>query len=107
VRDAYNLNLKNCRLAVLSACETGVSEIAKGEELLGLIRGFLSAGASCLVLSLWTVEDKSTAEFMKSFYAYLKKDSSVSTSLRLAQCEMLEKYPHPFFWSPFFVVGRW
>ncbi len=107
VRDAYNLNLETCRLTVLSACETGISEIAKGEELLGLIRGFLSAGVPCLVLSLWTVEDESTAELMKIFYANLKKDLPVSTALRFAQCEMLEKYPHPFFWSPFFVVGRW
>jgi len=106
VRDTYNLKLKNCRLAVLSACETGISKVAKGEELLGLIRGFLSAGVPSLVLSFWTVEDESTAELMKIFYEHLKKNLAVSTALRLAQCEMLEKYPHPFFWSPFFVVGR-
>lgn len=107
VRDAYNLRLENCGLAVLSACETGISKIAKGEEMLGLIRGFLSAGAPCLILSLWKVEDESTAELMKIFYQNLKKNQSVSAALRLAQCDMLKKYPHPFFWSPFFVVGRW
>lgn len=85
MRDAYNLRLENCGLAVLSACETGISKIAKGEELLGLIRGFLSAGAPCLVLSLWKVEDESTAELMKLFYESLKKNLSVSAALMLRE----------------------
>ncbi len=107
VRDVYKLDLQNCGLVVLSACETGISKVAKGEELLGLIRGFLCAGAPCLILSLWQVEDESTYQLMKVFYGKLLEGSAPSAALRLAQIEIMEKYPHPFFWSPFFAVGRW
>jgi CHAT domain-containing protein len=106
VRDAYGLDL-NCELAVLSGCETGVSEIAPGDELIGLARGFFSAGAPTLLVSLWTVDDESTAELMASFYAYLRAGDNPSAALRRAQCELLSYRPHPFFWSPFVLLGRW
>ncbi|MBA3255926.1 MAG: CHAT domain-containing protein [Pyrinomonadaceae bacterium] len=106
VRDAYNLNL-NCELVVLSACETGVSAVAPGEELLGLARGFLSAGAPSLMLSLWTVDDETTVNMMSDFYARLLTGDAPAAALRYAQCQMLRVHPHPFFWSPFVLVGRW
>ncbi|MDQ3664989.1 MAG: CHAT domain-containing protein [Acidobacteriota bacterium] len=106
VRDAYNLNL-SCDLVVLSACETGVSAVAPGEELLGLARGFLSAGSPSLVLSLWTVDDKSTVHMMSDFYERLLAGDAPAAALRYAQCQLLRLHPHPFFWSPFVLVGRW
>jgi len=106
VRDAYGLDL-NCQLVVLSACETGVSKIAPGDELIGLARGFFSAGAPTLLVSLWTVDDESTARLMASFYARLRDGENPAAALRHAQCELLAHHPHPFFWSPFVLLGRW
>lgn len=105
VRDTYNLNLR-CGLAALSACETGVNEVAPGDELIGLARGFFSAGAPSLLLSLWTVDDEATAELMASFYRHLLAGHHPAGALRAAQLDLLEKQPHPFFWSPFMIVGR-
>jgi CHAT domain-containing protein/tetratricopeptide (TPR) repeat protein len=106
VRDAYSLEL-NCGLVVLSACETGTSAVAPGDELIGLARGFFSAGAPSLVVSLWTVDDASTAALMTSFYTRLRAGDRPAAALRHAQCEILRDHPHPFFWSPFVLLGRW
>ena len=72
VRDAYTLDV-GASLVTLSACETGVSAVAPGDELIGLVRGFFSAGAPSLLLSLWTVDDEATAELMKDFYTTLAR----------------------------------
>jgi CHAT domain-containing protein len=106
VRDAYDLDLK-CNLAVLSACETGVSAVAPGDELIGLARGFFSAGAPALLVSLWRVDDQTTADLMASFYQRLRAGDGPAAALRHAQRELLERHPHPFFWSPFVLLGRW
>jgi CHAT domain-containing protein len=105
VRDAYLLRL-NCELVSLSACETGVNAIAPGEEIIGLARGFLSAGAPSLLMSLWTVDDEATAALMSDFYRYLREMRSPSKALRRAQLKSLRDRSHPFFWSPFILVGR-
>ena len=105
-RDAYGLRL-NCGLVTLSACETGINEVAPGDELLGLTRGFLSAGSPTVMLSLWTIDDEATSELMTTFYKELAQKKSPATALRSAQVKLLEQRPHPFFWSPFVVVGRW
>ena len=105
-RDAYGLSL-NCGLVTLSACETGMNAVAPGDELLGLTRGFLSAGSPTVMMSLWTVDDEATAELMITFYEELAQTKSPATALRTAQVELLQQRPHPFFWSPFVVVGRW
>jgi CHAT domain-containing protein len=106
VGDAYGLAL-SCGLVTLSACETGVSAVAPGDELIGLARGFFSAGAPTLLLSLWTVDDEATACLMAGFYERLRAGAGPSTALRHAQLSLLEQQPHPFFWSPFVLVGRW
>lgn len=105
VRDAYNLNLK-CELVTLSACETGVSAVAPGDELMGLARGFFSAGVPTLLLSLWTVDDDATARLMASFYKSLQGGAAPATALRSAQLELMKEEPHPYFWSPFVLLGR-
>lgn len=106
VRDAYSLRLDNA-LVTLSACETGANVIAPGDELIGLARGFFSAGARSVLLSLWMVDDEATNQLMVDFYRALRAGSSPSTSLRAAQLRMLKEMPHPFFWSPFVLVGHW
>jgi CHAT domain-containing protein len=105
VRDAYNLSLR-CELVTLSACETGVSAVAPGDEIIGLARGFLSAGAPSLLLSLWTVDDEATARLMAHFYQHLRAGRSPSAALRDAQLHLLQEQAHPYFWSPFILVGR-
>ncbi len=105
-RDAYGLRL-NCGLVTLSACETGINAVAPGDELLGLTRGFLSAGSPTVMMSLWTIDDEATAELMTKFYEELAQTKSPAAALRTAQMTLLQQSPHPFFWSPFIVVGRW
>jgi CHAT domain-containing protein len=106
VNDAYGLDL-HCELVTLSACETGVSAVAPGDELIGLARGFFSAGAPTLLLSLWTVDDAATAALMTDFYRRLGAGDAPAAALRAAQRQQLQEHPHPFFWSPFVLVGRW
>jgi CHAT domain-containing protein len=107
VREAAGLDLVRCGLVTLSACETGVSHVAPGDELLGLVRAFLAAGAPSLVLSLWTVDDDTTARLMASFYKALRGGARPAAALRHAQVELLAEAQHPYFWSPFVLVGRW
>jgi len=106
VRDAYSLRLDNA-LITLSACETGANVVAPGDELIGLSRGFFSAGARSVLLSLWMVDDETTAQMMVDFYQETKTGRSLSASLRVAQLKMLEQKTHPFFWSPFVLLGHW
>jgi CHAT domain-containing protein len=106
VRDASNLKL-DCALATLSACETGVSAVSPGDEIIGLARGFFSAGAQSLLLSLWNVDDQATSELMVAFYSRVCAGSEPAAALRAAQRELLERYPHPFYWAAFVLLGRW
>ena len=106
VRETFDLNL-HCALVTLSACETGVSAVAPGEELIGLARGFFAAGSPSLLISLWTVDDDATAELMSDFYKDLLETGSPAAALRQAQLSVMKTRSHPFFWSPFVLVGRW
>lgn len=106
VRDAYSLKLDNA-LVTLSACETGANVIAPGDELIGLARGFFSAGARSVLLSLWMVDDETTDKLMLDFYRHTRTGRSLAASLRAAQIKMLQEKQHPFFWSPFVLVGHW
>lgn len=105
VRDICSQNLK-AEIVTLSACETGLNKIFAGDEILGLARGFLSAGASSLVLSLWTVNDEAATVLMKNFYAELQTGVTAAEALRIAQCNFIERGLHPYFWSPFALIGR-
>lgn len=105
VRDAYGLKLDNA-LVTLSACETGANVVAPGDELIGLARGFFSAGARSVLLSLWMVDDETTEQMMVDFYVETMRGQSLSASLRAAQLKILKERPHPFFWSPFVLVGH-
>jgi len=104
VRDVHTIGLQN-KSVVLSACETGLNKIENGEEILGLSRGFLSAGAKSLLLSFWTVDDDSTKDLMVDFYKNLQLGKSLCESLHIAQINRLKTERHPYFWSPFFLIG--
>jgi CHAT domain-containing protein/tetratricopeptide (TPR) repeat protein len=105
VRDACAMRL-NAAIVTLSACETGLNSVFAGDELLGLSRGFLSAGANSMLLSLWTVNDEATGELMKIFYTELKKGKSGAEALKTAQCRFIKHELHPYFWSPFILIGK-
>ncbi len=105
--EIYNLRL-NADLVVLSACESGLGAIAKGEGMLGLTRGFLYAGARNVVVSLWQVGDKSTANLMVQFYRNILDGRQYSSALRTAKLALItgKTYAHPLEWSPFVLTGR-
>jgi CHAT domain-containing protein len=105
VRDICAQRL-NAGLVTLSACETGLNEIFAGDEILGLARGFLTAGALSLVLSLWTVNDEATTALMREFYTQLRAGKETSKALQLAQCSFIRENAHPYFWSPFLLIGK-
>lgn len=108
--EIYNLNL-NADLVVLSACETGLGKIHKGEGIIGLTRAFLYSGVRSLIVSLWQVADASTSDLMVYFYRSSvenKNSKSYSEALRSAKLKMISdgKYAHPLFWSPFILIGE-
>jgi CHAT domain-containing protein len=103
--DLYQLKLP-VDLVTLSACATGLSVVVDGDELLGLVRGLLYAGAVSLLVTLWDVHDRTTAEFMRTFYSQLRKDQDKAFALRHAINELRERHPHPYYWAPYALVGK-
>ncbi len=91
-------------LVTLSACETGLGKIANGDDVVGLTRGFLYAGAATIVASLWKVDDQATSDLMRAFYANLSRSGKLD-ALRQAQLELKASRPQPFFWAPFQLLG--
>ena len=103
--DLYHLRLP-VELVTLSGCSTGLNVIVGGDELLGLVRGLLYAGAQSLLLSLWDVHDRTTATFMKTFYRKFQEHPDKAAALQGAMRELREKQPHPFYWAPFILLGK-
>jgi CHAT domain-containing protein/tetratricopeptide (TPR) repeat protein len=105
----YNLNLP-ADMVVLSACDTGLGRPIDGEGLIGMARGFMYAGASRVVATLWNVEDEVTAELMARFYKGLEQDKlSPAAALRRAQMEIArqKRWNSPFYWAGFQLEGEW
>jgi CHAT domain-containing protein len=103
--DIYHLQLP-AELIVLSGCATGLNVVTPGDELMGLVRGLLQAGAHSLVLSLWDVHDESTRDFMIAFYTRLLQGESKPRAMQAAMAELRERYPHPYYWAPFSLIGK-
>jgi CHAT domain-containing protein len=106
--------LSNVEWAVFSACGTGLGELRAGEGVFGLRRAFLTAGARTLLLSLWSVDDEATREWMNQLYrARLLDGLSTSAAIRTASIRVLEerrragRSTHPFFWGAFVGTGDW
>ena len=109
LNDIYNLHL-NADLVVLSACRTALGQEIRGEGLVGLTRGFMYAGAARVLASLWSVEDRATAELMGELYrGMLRRGLSPAAALRRAQLAMLKSPSHraPFYWAGFSLQGEW
>jgi CHAT domain-containing protein len=104
--DLYHLNLP-AELITLSGCGTGLNVVVAGDELMGLKRGLLYAGAEGLLLTLWDVNDQSTAEFMKLFYGRLQSEPNKAKAVQYATEEIRRTYAHPFYWAPFLLVGKY
>lgn len=107
--EIYNMQL-NSDVVVLSACETGLGKEIKGEGLVGLTRGFMYAGSPRVVVSLWSVNDRATADLMTRFYRKMLKDNlRPAAALRAAQIEMLSdrQWKEPYYWSAFALQGEW
>jgi CHAT domain-containing protein len=106
--ELYNLRL-NADLVTLSACETGLGKIIQGEGVVGLTRALTYAGARNILVSLWKVNDASTAALMISFYKTLLQNNQtqISSALRDAKLAMIkdEKFSDPYYWSPFVLTG--
>jgi tetratricopeptide (TPR) repeat protein len=124
--DVMQLNLTGA-LVTLSACESGRSQVIAGDEILGLTRAFLGAGAASLIVSLWLVQDDTTARLMALLYEQLRDTPPCppvpsweapegwgaggtgrgrAAALRAAQLALKAQYPHPYYWAPFVLIGQ-
>ena len=99
-----DMNVK-ARLVILSACETDRGQVTGGDEIAGLTRTFLQAGAENVVSSLWKVSDESTALLMESLHAHLRARESTPVALRHAELQVRRKFPQPYFWAGFVDTG--
>src|SRR5262249_16400525 len=98
-------------LVVLSACETALGKEIRGEGLIGLTRGFMYAGAPRVVSSLWKVDDRATAELMRSFYEGMLGPAKLrpAAALRAAQLALSRqpRWRSPYYWGAFVLQGEW
>ena len=99
------MNLSGTELVVLSACETGLGDIVGNEGVYGLQRAFKIAGAKYLMMSLWKVDDRSTQEFMTTFYKHwLTEKQTIPQAFRVTQREMRVKHPSAYDWAGFVLI---
>lgn len=105
---AFDVFSMTCQtnLVTLSGSKSGVSELTGADDLLGLMRGFLFAGARSILLSLWNVNDESTTAWMSRFYREWQQGASKSTAFRSAMLDLRDRHPNPFCWAPFLLVGQ-
>ncbi len=121
--EIFNMEL-HADLVALSACETGLGTLKRGEGLVGLTRAFMYAGTPSVLVSLWSVSDESTAILMTAFYRNLQSGQNKVEALRQAKLALMQHtvakrgrygnrditsspYAHPFFWAPFVLSGDW
>ncbi|MGA2101688.1 MAG: CHAT domain-containing tetratricopeptide repeat protein, partial [Candidatus Sulfotelmatobacter sp.] len=103
--DLYQMKLP-VELVTLSGCSTGLNVVSAGDEILGLARGLICAGAQSALLSLWDVQDQSTADFMSTFYERLDNSQSKAQAVRDAALHLRKSHTHPYYWAPFVLVGK-
>ncbi len=105
LREIYGLKL-NADLVTLSACKTGLGRIFPGEGVIGLSRGFITAGARAVLVSLWEVGDESTALLMEEFYRLLAQGVDKAQALEEAKQKIRRMgYENPYFWASFILIG--
>jgi CHAT domain-containing protein len=109
LHDIYGLDLP-ARMVVLSACDTALGEQIRGEGLVGMVRGFMHAGAERVVATLWRVDDEATGEVMGHFYREMFENGlSPAAALRQAQLSVRDqrRWRSPFYWAAFTLQGEW
>lgn len=106
--EIFELDLP-AELVVLSACETALGQEVRGEGLVGLTQGFLSAGAAGVLVSLWQVDDRATARLMERFYRRLLTGAGAAEALRAAQLSLRQEtgWQAPYYWAGFVLQGEW
>jgi CHAT domain-containing protein len=105
--EMFGLPLDNSRIVVLSACDTGRAEATHGNEVIGLVRALIYAGAGALVLSYWEVDSDATALWMRTFYeAALTRPIAEAARVALTRVKSDPAYSHPYYWAAFAMVGR-
>jgi LPXTG-motif cell wall-anchored protein len=110
VKNLYNLNIP-ASMVVLSACETGIGELQRGEGIISLARGFSYAGAASIITTMWNIDDLSSSDIMVNFYRELKNEIPKDEALRNAKLNYLKKMgegnrAHPLFWAAYVPVGN-
>lgn len=105
VHDLHKMRLP-ADLIALSGCSTGQNSVLAGDELVGLVRGFLAAGPRSLLLSLWDIDDQRTSLFMKEFYSRIASGLPKAEALADAMLEVQKTNRHPYYWAPFILVGH-
>ena len=107
--EIFELDL-NADLVSLSACETGLGQLVRGEGMVGFTRALMYAGTPSMILSLWKVPDESTSDLFVNYYSKLQKNNGTNkyAPLREVQLEMIqsEKYSNPYYWAPFIFIGE-
>jgi CHAT domain-containing protein/tetratricopeptide (TPR) repeat protein len=105
VKEIFDMII-NADMVVTSACQTAMGKIGRGDEVLGLTRAFIYAGANSVLGSLWSISDEATSVLMKEFYTNIKT-MEMTEALRLAQLKMIQtqEYSHPFYWAAFNITG--
>lgn len=106
-REIYGMSLGSADLVALSACESGLGKVSRGDEIWGFTRSFLAAGAPSLLVSLWPVSDDATELLMRTFYDQMTRGSDRREALRKAEIAVLSdsRFSAPVFWAPFNLVG--
>lgn len=103
--EVYHLDLGQADLVVLSACQTQIGARGGGDDMLALSRAFILAGSPSVVASLWNVDDQATSDLMLAFYRNLKAGAGKAAALRAAQNEIRARYPNPYYWAAFTLIG--
>lgn len=106
--NAYDLQALDVRseLVVLATCESGIAAVSRGDDVLGVTRGLLCAGARAVLTSQWRVDDAVTHAFMTRFHGELRTRGDAAAALRAAMAAVRAEHPHPYHWSPFFLTGQ-
>ncbi|MFN0120487.1 MAG: CHAT domain-containing protein, partial [Blastocatellia bacterium] len=104
--EVFGMDLQRADLVVLSACQTQLGTQSRGDEIAGLNRAFIYAGAPTVIASLWSVDDQATSQLMREFYQNLNQGLSKAAALRAAQAAVRVSYPHPYYWAGFVLTGH-